>query len=372
MIWNWQRPEWPDFIFDQQMLAAWEAQFRHSAGYLAGTLTHIPDEEKTALTISAMSEEALKTSEIEGEHLNRSSLQSSIRQNFGLTADSRKIKPAEQGIADMMTDLYQNFSRPLTHAILFDWHTMLMSENGHLKDIGRYRTHTDPMQVVSGASGKPKVHFEAPPSTVVLQEMERFITWFNDTLPNGKKPLPPLTRAGIAHLYFVCIHPFEDGNGRIGRALIIKALSQILDQPLLIALSHTIQKNSSYYYEALEKNNKNSNITSWLLYFAKTVINAQTYTQQLINFIIEKTMLYNRLKGKLNERQEKALARMFKDGPDSFLSGLNAEKYLSITGASRATATRDLQDMVEKNVFIRSGALKATRYQLNIPSRQKK
>jgi len=371
MIWNWQKPDWPNFTFDQQALVEWEAMFLRNSGYLSGTLAHIADEDKTLLTIDAMSEEALKTSEIEGEQLNRDSLQSSIRRNLGLAADSRKVKPAEQGIADMMTDLYRHFARPLTHKTLFNWHKLLMQGNHQVKDIGKYRTHTDPMQVVSGAMHKPKVHFEAPPSQTIPAEMERFLAWFNNTAPNGKNPLPALTRGGIAHLYFVCIHPFEDGNGRIGRTLIVKSLLQNLDQPLLIALSYTIQKHRKQYYEALEKNNKDNAITPWLLYFAKTVIEAQAYTQHLASFIVEKGKLYNRIKGQLNERQEKALARMFEEGPDSFPFGLNAEKYIGITGASRATATRDLQDMVDKGVFTRHGELKATRYHLNISSKQR-
>jgi Fic family protein len=366
MIWNWQKPEWPHFKFEQELLAAWESKFLIASGYLTGSMAHIPDEDKAALTIETMSEEALKTSEIEGEYLNRDSLQSSIRKNLGLTSENRKVKPAEQGIADMMTELYQNFSSSLTHQTLFDWHNMLMQGNKNVGSIGCYRTHIDPMQVVSRALHKPKVHFEAPPSDKVGYEMNQFIEWFNDTVPDGKSPLPALTRAGIAHLYFVCIHPFEDGNGRIGRALIVKALSQNLEQPVLTALSYTIQKSRKLYYEALEENNKSLAITPWLIYFAKTVIDAQSYTQHLINFLIEKGKLYDRIKGKLNKRQEKVLARMFRDGPDSFPLGLSAEKYISITSTSRATATRDLQDMVDKDVFIRTGELKSTRYYLNI------
>ncbi len=370
MIWNWQKPEWPTFNFDKDALASYEAAFLQNAGYLQGVLTHMSTEEKSGLTIDTMCEEAFKTSEIEGEHLNRESLQSSIRRNFGLNAEKNKVRPAEQGIADMMTDLYNGFAQPLTDQTLFAWHNMLMQGNTHIKDVGRYRTHKDPMQVVSGALHKLNVHFEAPPSETVPHEMKRFIQWFNDTAPGGKTPVPALARAGIAHLYFVCIHPFEDGNGRVGRSLIIKSLCQNLSQPTLLALSYTIQKRRKFYYEALEKNNKGNEITTWLIYFAKTVIDAQVYTQQLIHYIIEKGKFYSQVKEHLNERQEKVLARMFKEGPDSFPYGINAEKYISITGTSRATATRDLQDLVDKGVFTRTGERKATRYQINMPSKQ--
>jgi Fic family protein len=292
--------------------------------------------------VDLISDEAIKTSEIEGEFLNHDSVQSSIRRNFGLDTDSRRISPAEQGIADMMTDLYRGFAEPLAQESLFRWHRMLTSGRRDLKAIGVYRTHEDPMQIVSGPINKRKIHFEAPPSAAIQKEMEAFITWFN----NPGTIVPALTRAGIAHLYFVTIHPFEDGNGRIARALAEKALSQALGQPTLIALSQTIQRNRKAYYEALQRSSGNNEITEWLVYFADTVLQAQNTTQRMIDFLIQKTKLYDRYKGQLNERQEKAIARIFREGLEGFKGGLNAENYISITGASRATTTRDLQDLV--------------------------
>jgi Fic family protein len=219
---------------------------------------------------------------------------------------------------------------------------------------------------VSGPIATPKVHFEAPPSDKIPTEMNRFLTWFNHTAPDGQQPLPTLTRAGIAHLYFESIHPFEDGNGRIGRALSEKALSQSLGRPTLIALSQTICRNRKAYYTALEDNSKDLNITDWLLYFTRTVLEAQQYTQRLIDFLIAKTRLYDRLRGKINERQDKALARMFREGLDGFKGGLSAENYLKITNTSRATATRDLQSLVELGALRKTGELKHTRYWLSI------
>src|SRR5258705_7667293 len=157
-----------------------------------------------------------------------------------------------------------------------------------------------------------------------------------------------MTRAGIAHLYFVCIHPFEDGNGRIGRALAEKSLAQNLGQPSLIALAYTIERKRKDYYAELERNNKDTEISSWLKYFANTVLEAQSNTLKRVDFYVAKAKFYERLRGKLNERQEKAVARMFREGIDGFKGGLSAEKYIGITRASRATATRDLQDLVEK------------------------
>ncbi len=172
--------------------------------------------------------------------------------------------------------------------------------------------------------------------------------------------MPALTRAGIAHLYFESVHPFEDGNGRIGRALAEKALAQNLAQPSLIALAYTIARAQKAYYTALERNNKDNQVTDWLVYFSETVIVAQRNTIKRVEFYVEKTKLYDRLRGQLNPRQEKAVARMFREGFDGFKGGLSAENYISITQASRATATRDLQDFVANGALTRTGELRHT------------
>lgn len=368
--WNWQQDDWPRFRLDKSALEEMEAKFLLHGGLLLGALLHMRDDDKSALTVDLISNEALKTSEIEGEYLNRESVQSSIRRNFGLDTDARRIPPAEQGIGDMMMDLHRRFAEPLTHETMFRWHGMLTAGRRDLKNIGAYRTHDEPMQIISGPIGNPKIHFEAPPSAAMEKEMEGFVNWFNDTAPHGNTALPALMRAGIAHLYFVTIHPFEDGNGRIARALSEKALSQALGQPTLIALSQTIQKNKKSYYEALHCTSRDNELTAWLVYFADIVLQAQDITQSMIDFLIQKTKLYDRVKNQLNERQEKALARIFCEGVEGFKGGLSAENYISITGAARATATRDLQDLVDKGVLIRTGALKSTRYHLNIETRK--
>jgi len=368
--WNWQQDDWPRFRLDKSALEEREAKFLLHGGLLLGALLHIRDDDKSALTIDLISNEALKTSEIEGEYLNRESVQLSIRRNFGRDTEARRIPPAEQGIADMMMDLYRSFAEPLMHETMFRWHSMLTAGRRDLKNIGAYRTQDEPMQIISGPIGNPKIHFEAPPSAAMEKEMEGFVTWFNDTALRGNTALPALTRAGIAHLYFVTIHPFEDGNGRIARALAEKALSQALGQPTLIALSQTIEQNKKSYYDALHQSSRDNEITAWLVYFADTVLQAHDTTQRMIDFLIQKTKLYDSVKSQLNERQEKALARIFREGVEGFKGGLSAENYISITGAARATATRDLQDLVNKGVLIRTGALKSTRYHLNIETRK--
>ena len=245
---------------------------------------------------------------------------------------------------------------------------MLTNGRRDLQDIDRYRTHDDAMQIVSGNLFEPKVHYEAPPSSIVKKEMSDFIDWFNDSVATGKNPLPALTRAGIAYHYFVSIHPFEDGNGRIARALSIKALSQSINQPILTSLSTIIQNNKKKYYDSLEENSKTNEITKWLIYFAETFLESQNHTQKLIEFLINKAKIYQSLQGQVNERQEKILALMFREGFSGFKGGLSAQNYIAITKTSQSTATRDLQDLVDKNAFIKTVEFKSTRYFLNINS----
>jgi Fic family protein len=359
--WTWQQKNWPQFEFDLETLKAFEAQFINNAGLFSGVLKFTSDADKNSLKISLIGSEAYKTSEIEGEILDRESLQSSICRGFGLAVDSKKpakkdAKLAEEGIAQMMSDLYRNFAKPLTHAQLFSWHKMLMNGRKNLK-IGAYRTHADAMQVVSGKIHDPKIYFEAPPSKQIKSEMDQFIKWFNDS-----KNLPILTRAAITHLYFILIHPFEDGNGRIARALTIKALSQGINQSSLISLSWAIQSKKKKYYQALELSNQNLNIDYWLNYFCKTILEAQQYSQDLLELMITKNKLFETWRGHLNDRQIKVLQRIFKEEPQGFEGGLSAENYIKISKTSRATATRDLQNLLEMKILKKTGEGRWTRY----------
>jgi Fic family protein len=369
MTWNWQKPDWPNFRWNRARLEAVEKQFLVGGGVFVGTVRHLGKEERDQLTIEAMSTEAITTSEIEGEILDRASVQSSLRKQLGLATDERRVRPAERGIAEMMVDVYRSFAEPLSEETLFRWHRMVMSGSRNVRDVGRYRAGAEPMQVVSGPVGEPRIHFEAPPSAHVPSEMERFIAWFNRTAPRREEPLSALTRAGIAHLYFESIHPFEDGNGRIGRAIAEKALAQSLGQPTLTALAATILARRKNYYDALEAANKGNEITHWLMWFAGVAIEAQRRTIALVEFVIDKTKLLDRLKGQLNARQEKALLRMFREGPEGFRGGLSAGKYGTITGASPATTTRDLADLVAKGALVRKGERRYARYHLSVPLR---
>jgi Fic family protein len=362
MLWNWQHKNWPNFSFHHSDFSELEKEFLHNAGMLSGSMKHIHTDQQENFRIELISSEAFKTSEIEGDILNRESLQSSIRKQFGLQ-DFRKIPPAEHGISEMMVDLYRHYQTPLSHELLYSWHNMLSLGRRDLKNVGKYRSHKDPMQIISGSAYEPSIHFEAPPSEMVVNEMTIFIDWFNES----EKSMSALTRAAIAHLYFESIHPFEDGNGRIGRAISEKALSQHLGRPTLIALSFTIERNRREYYSALQRNSKGLEVTDWLTYFCHTALDAQANTQRLIDFLIEKTKFYQRHESSLNMRQQKAIQRIFQEGPEGFKGGLSAENYVNITGTTSSTATRDLQKLVSIGALYKTGELKGTRYWIKMP-----
>src|SRR6266550_4209039 len=192
MTWNWQQSDWPDFTYDSRALEPSEQQFLLQSGETVGTFRHIGADDQETLKIELISDEAVKTSEIEGEILDRDSVQSSLRHQLGLGAERPGILPAERGIAEMMVDLYRSFANALTDKTMFDWHRMLLSGDTSIQVIGGYRTRADAMQVVSGPIHRPTVHFEAPPSSHVPDEMKQFVNWFNDTAPGGKTPLSPL------------------------------------------------------------------------------------------------------------------------------------------------------------------------------------
>jgi len=364
MPWNWQLPDWPKFSWNAARLRKAEEQFLLGAGSLHGTVKYLPATDRDQLTVEVLSTEALTTSEIEGEILDRASVQSSIRRQFGLTAPKGQSRPAEEGVAEMTVDVYRSYGGPLSSETLWAWHSLLFQRRGGLLDVGRYRSGLAPMQVVSGPIHAPRVHFEAPPSSSVSREMEQYITWFNRTAPDGAEPLPALTRAGIAHLYFETIHPFEDGNGRVGRAIAEKAFSQCIGNATLISLAATILARRGAYYRALEAANTSLDLTDWLAWFGGIALEAQLRTAALVEFLIDKTRLLDRVRDQINARQEKVLLRMFREGPEGFKGGLSAGNYATITRASPATTTRDLTDLVKRGTLVRSGELRHARYHL--------
>ncbi|NML96011.1 Fic family protein [Novosphingobium olei] len=366
MRWNWQLPDWPDFAFDAAPLRAAEERFLRGSGVIVGALLHVDGAEREALTIDLIAQETIDSSAIEGEILDRASVQSSLAKHLGLKADHRRASPAEAGAAELMANVWRSYAAPLTDAMLFDWHAMLMTGRRDLTVIGGWRSDPEPMQIVSGALHAPRVHYEAPPTDRVPGEMAAFIAWFNATAPGGATPMTAITRAGIAHLWFESIHPFEDGNGRIGRAIAEKALAQAIEAPSLTALAETIHRHRKDYYAQLHRASQTNRIDEWLAWFAEIALEAQQRTLTRVRFLIAKTRLLDRLRGHINERQEKALIRMLAEGPDGFRGGLSAANYRTINDAPSATTTRDLADLVRLGALRRKGELKATRYYLAI------
>ena len=366
--WNWQQADWTQFTYNPSLLEAHEQRFLQASWELTGVVKHFNQGTHDALLIELMSQEAEESFAIEGEFLNRDSLQSSIRKHMGLPHATTVQHPREHGVAEMMSQVYRDYEAPLTHDVLFDWHQMLMHGRRDLENVGGYRTHADAMEIVSGYIHKRQVHYEAPPSDAVPAEMDAFIQWFNASSPdnagNGKAPMKGLERAGVAHLYFLAIHPFEDGNGRIARALVNKILAQHLGKPSVVALSKVIESKKKHYYEALAKQNTSNHLDGWLAYFADVIVEAQAYTQARIEFTLQEARLFERHQGELNERQAKVMHRLFQAGQEGFAGGLSAKNYMSMTGASPATATRDLQGLADLGILKKTGELKGTRYWL--------
>jgi Fic family protein len=364
MTWNWQLSDWPRFSFRPEAMVPIEAAFLKNAGVIVGALDHVGPDERQSLTLQLAAQEILESSAIEGEVLDRDSVQSSLARHLGLAVPTRRTGPKEAGAAELMADVYRNFGAGLDEMRLSGWHAMLMNGRRDLKSIGRYRDHADAMQIVSGPIGRETVHFEAPPSAQVQKEMAAFLIWFDASGPAGTSPVPAVTRAGIAHLWFESIHPFEDGNGRLGRAISELALAQASDAPSLTVLSEAINRDRRNYYEALRAASLTNQIEPWLTWFGGSVLEAQRRTRRRVSFVIAKTRMFARLEGQINARQERVLLRLFEAGPDGFAGGLSASNYKAITKASAATTTRDLAELVALGALTRTGERRSTRYWL--------
>ncbi len=360
MDWIWQLKQWPNFEYEASALVDLENEFNQNIGVVYGAVRHLEAAHSESLKIEILTQEALSTSSIEGEILQRESVQSSIRKYLGLKTDNRKIPANAAGIAEMMVDVYLNFEKPLTHETLFLWHKMLTNGRRDLESIGNYRNHPEPMQIVSGNLTAPRLFYEAPPSNRVFTEMEAFINWYNaQTVAKG---VSVLAIGAIAHLYFEAIHPFEDGNGRIGRALVEKLISQKIGRPAINSFAKVIETNKKAYYEALQACNHDLKIDKWLAYFSKMLIESQRYTIKLVEFLVSKTKFFAMFNDQLNERQLKVLVRVFSEGIEGFKGGLSAANYRTITGTSPATVTRDLQELVNIKALYKTGELKNSRY----------
>lgn len=369
MIYNWQQKDWPQFNFTLDTVQEELLAFSEKVGRVSGMLEGLPEEIKQDAIVDIILAEAIKTSEIEGEYPSRKDVLSSIRRNLGLQYSPVIGKDqSAAGLGELMIDVRKTAKDPLTKEKLFAWHTLLMAGSKGI-EVGAWRTRKEPMQVISGAIGKEKIHYEAPPSDSVPGEMDRFIQWFNETGTGARNEIKRApVRAAIAHLYFETIHPFEDGNGRIGRAVAEKALSQTLGRPVLMSLSRTIEAKKKEYYLALETAQRSTEITPWMEYFVRTTLDAQIEAEEQIEFTLKKTKFFDRFRNQFNERQTAVVQRMLEEGPKGFEGGMNARKYIGITQTSKATATRDMQQLLELGVFVPAGKAggRSTSYQVNM------
>jgi len=369
MLYNWQHPDWPEFRFDPEVFRNRLVILAEHTGRVSGLLDALPEQFGEDAEIDLMIDEAVHSSAIEGETLPRNEVMSSIRNRLGLNVIPEPVRDAlARGAGNLMVAVRSSFAEPLTEDMLFEWHTLLLGDGGSPLKVGAWRHGSDPMQVVSGRIDRPTVHFEAPPSATVPLEMNRYVEWFNATAQGGKSWIrEAAVRSAIAHLYFESIHPFEDGNGRIGRALSEKVLSQGLGRPAILSFSRAIESRRNDYYDALQAAQRGNEITEWISYFIDVVLSAQFMAEAQILFVVRKSHFLRQFADRFNERQSKAVHRMLEAGPEGFQGGMNARKYVSITKVSKATATRDLQELVTMGALEAVGAGRSSGYELRLP-----
>lgn len=379
--WIWRHAAWPALGYDASVSAADLAAAHLAFGRLDGKASSIGLETSSRLTVDVTVDEAMATAAIEGERLPVEVVRSSVLRRLGhavADAGNRSV----DGLVDVLNDASTAWDLPLDADRLCRWQSALFpgGTSGIRRiAVGRYRDHSDPMQIVSGTAGRETVHYEAPASSDVPEHMDRFLTWFNATSPSavatvsaGEAPAPMdgLARAAIAHLWFESIHPFEDGNGRIGRAIVDMAVSQHLRHSnRLCSLSRQLLAHRSAYYDALNTSQRGGvDVTPWVRWFAQQCTQACERSVHVIEQALEKDRFWARhaITG-VNERQRKVLQRLLDDGDGGFLGGLNADKHMKMTGASKATATRDLAEMVSKGLLWQQGTGKSTRYYIAVP-----
>jgi len=367
MEYIWQHTNFPNFTFDDKLLLVPAQAFALQVSEVNGILQGLKSVEQEDFLLQILLAEAMKTSEIEGEYFSRIDVMSSLRQQLGLHNSLPKAKDKNaNAIAQMMLQVRADYRQKLSERLLKKWHSILMAEARNIH-AGKWRKGKEAMQVISGRAGAVEVHYEAPPSDAVPEMMRGFIQWYHQFafLQLGKVG-EGMLKAALAHLYFETIHPFEDGNGRIGRALAEKILAEHLELPLYIGLSPIIEKNKKQYYNELKAAQRNGNATQWILYFFDVMIQAEQAVKAIANFSMLKTSFFDRFKSQLNPRQEKAIQKMLEYGQDGFEGGMTAKKYSSINNTSKATATRDLQDLAAMEAFVPQGGGRSVSYRLNL------
>ena len=365
MKYVWQYSGWPKLSWDDSTLIKPLAEARKAQGHILGQAKYLQLKEQAEILV----EETLATSAIEGEKLDREDVRSSVAKRLGLpTAGLPEAKRNADGVVEVLLDATVNHTGKLSDKRLFGWQAALFPTgySGINKiNTGNWRTGKEPMQVVSGRMGKAKIHYEAPPSKGVVSEMKAFFQWWN----SPSEELDGILRAALAHFWFVTIHPFDDGNGRIARAITDMALAQDEKTSLrLYSLSSQIVKERKAYYDILERTQKGKgDITEWLKWFFDMFSRSIQGSNQLIEKAIFVGKLYEYCDDKgLNERQRKVIKKMLECFPEEFIGGLTNQKYVAMTKISSETAKRDIKDLVLKKVLLQNeGGGRSTRYQLN-------
>lgn len=369
MRWIWQKPDWPKLRWDAETLLPFLSKARLEQGKLLAKAQNLGFDLGQEASVNILIEEVVKTSEIEGAQLNRDAVRSSVAKHlgipsFGLPEPTRSI----DGLVEVLLDATRKYDQPLTGERIKSWQAALFPTgySGLLRiQTGQWRKGEDPMQVVSGGMGKEIVHYEAVPSSFVEKEMEQFFLWWERSLGT----VDGLLRAGLAHFYFVTIHPFEDGNGRLARALTDMALAQ--DEKIatrFYSLSSQIMQERKQYYEVLERCQRgDTDITIWLAWFLASYTRSLENSMSLISHVLDKASFW-KIFGQLalNDRQRKMVNVLLDVGRGNFQGGLTTRKYSSIAKVSRATAFREITDLIEKKVIVQNvGKGRSTSYDLN-------
>lgn len=348
----WERKDWPEFRWDADALLEPMSRLSRLHGLLIGRMSMLGFNDQSRSLLSAMTEELISSSEIEGVVLNPNSVRSSIARRLGIDDDGMLAEDHYvEGLVDVMLDAVRNCRVPLTSDRLFDWHAALfpMGRSGmHRITVADWRKGEEPMQVVSGALGHEKIHYEAPSSAAVPAEMDRLIDWCNNA------DLSPFIMAGVAHLWFVTVHPFDDGNGRISRTLADMLLARLdVDSARYYSMSAEINRNKKAYYDILERTQKGGlDVTEWLLWFFDCLEKAITRASSIIERTLQKAAYWDRFRDvELNERQRKIINRLW----DGFEGKLTTSKWAKMCSCSQDTALRDITDLIAKGMLRNSG-----------------
>lgn len=367
--WIWQQSNWPNFIWQNELIQPLLRQLRLQQGVLLGKTGAISEMVSQEAALDILLQNIITSSAIEGEQLNAQSVRSSLAKRMGLNLKtSYPTTDRSEGLAQMMLDATSNLDSPLTLDRLFQWHRWLfpnIESSIYQIQIGQLRGE-DPMQVVSGRIDKPTIHFEAPPREQLEKEMMLFIDWFNQS--RNDRIQDPLLRAAICHFWFVTLHPFDDGNGRITRALTDLALAQEEKHSIrLYTMSATILKKRNEYYHVLEKSQRGTiDISLWLIWFFNVLNESLLSAIEKIESTLSKSRYWQRYHNLvLSAEQIKVLNRLLESGEKGFDQGISTSQYQKVTKVSKATATRHLTDLLTKGCIEKlPGGGRNTRYQI--------